>query len=186
MEDAFILKHRDSGAITKFKGTEKGLYVFEPSTTWRESNLRKQGHQLNCFVETVSENKARYTPREFDQAKRARMLYHSLGAPAIDKFKKMIQFNMIKNCPVTLDDIKIAEAVFGPDVATLKGKTTRKTPKAVLPDTIELPKELYRNILTVELCIDTMFVNRMPFLMGIDKSIKYRSAIYVKNMTSRA
>ena len=27
----------------------------------------------------------------------------------------------------------------------------------------------------------TMFVNRMPFLMGIDKSIRYQSVISVKN-----
>ena len=33
---------------------------------------------------------------------------------------------IIKNCPVTIEDVNIAEKIFGADIGTMKGKTTRK------------------------------------------------------------
>ena len=39
--------------------------------------------------------------------------------------------NTIKNCPVTVEDVSIAEKIFGPDVSSLKGKSTRRKPKPV-------------------------------------------------------
>ena len=51
--------------------------------------------------------------------------------------------NAIKNNPVTIEDVKIAEKVFGPDVATLKGKSTRPKPRQMINDKIEIPKEIY-------------------------------------------
>ena len=46
----------------------------------------------------------------------------------------------VQNCPIRIEDIKIAQNIFGPDMATLKGKSTRRKPKAVLEDWIELPR----------------------------------------------
>ena len=39
-----------------------------------------------------------------------------------------------------VEDIEIAENIFGPDVSTLKWKTTRQRPKAVVDDFIEVPR----------------------------------------------
>jgi hypothetical protein len=36
--------------------------------------------------------------------------------------------NIITNNPVTTDDIKIAEKMFGPDIGAIKGKTTSCKP----------------------------------------------------------
>jgi hypothetical protein len=36
--------------------------------------------------------------------------------------------NLINNCPITIEDIKIAEDIYGPDIAVLKRKTVRKKP----------------------------------------------------------
>jgi hypothetical protein len=36
--------------------------------------------------------------------------------------------NSIKNNPVTTEDIEIAEKIFGPDIPSLKGKTTCRKP----------------------------------------------------------
>ena len=78
------------------------------------------------FLETVDENKKFYTKRQFERAKRARELLYSLGYPSINDMKAIIRMNAIKNNPVTTEDVDIAEKIFGPDVATLKGKTTRQ------------------------------------------------------------
>eukprot|EP00978_Attheya_sp_CCMP212_P046879 scaffold417388_cov32-Attheya_sp.AAC.1 len=50
--------------------------------------------------------------------------------------------NIVKDNPITIEDIKLAEKIFGPDVATLKSKTTRRKPLAVIEDAITIPREL--------------------------------------------
>ena len=50
--------------------------------------------------------------------------------------------NAIKYCPVTINNIKIAEQIFGKDISTIKGKSVCKTPRAIVNDTIEILKEL--------------------------------------------
>jgi hypothetical protein len=47
-----------------------------------------------------------------------------MGTPSVNDFKAIIMSNMVCNLPITLDNVKIAEKVLGPDVGTLKGKAT--------------------------------------------------------------
>ena len=54
----------------------------------------------------------------------------------------MLKGNVIKNCPVTAADEDIAEKIYGQAISTLKGKITRKTPKAVVADEVLIPQEL--------------------------------------------
>ena len=59
---------------------------------------------------------------------------------------------MIKNCPVTTEDINIAEQCFGPDMGAIKEKTTRQTPNPVQDDNIEISpetREIHKNIIYV-------------------------------------
>ena len=70
------------------------------------------------------------------------LLYHIVGSPTVEAFKAMLKGNVIKNCPITAADVDIAEKIYGPAISTLKGKTTRKTPKAVVADEVLIPQEL--------------------------------------------
>ena len=63
-------------------------------------------------------------------------LYHIVGSPTVEAFKAMLKGNVIKNCPVTAADVDIAEKIYAPAISTLKRKTTRKTPKAVVADEV--------------------------------------------------
>ncbi len=64
--------------------------------------------------------------------------------------------NMIKDCLVTTENIVIAEKIFGPEIAALKGKITRRKPTPVVDDNIEIPKELVEahNQHNIALCFD--------------------------------
>jgi len=131
----------------------------------------------------VDENKKFYTQRQFERAKRARELFYSLGNPSTNDMKALIRMNTIKNNPVTTTDIEIAEKIFGPDIASLKGKTTRRMPVPVVEDRIEIPRELIAAQYSVTLCLDGMKVNGIPFLTTISKNIMYRTAQYVQHQT---
>ena len=57
-----------------------------------------------------------------------------VGAPTLLNLKMMIRQNIIHNFPVTVEDIQIAENIFGPGVSNLKGITTRQRPKMAVDD----------------------------------------------------
>jgi hypothetical protein len=86
------------------------------------------------LIQTVTNNKTLFTQREITAADRARALYRMLGRPSQQKFEDILSKNIIVNCPVTVDDAKRANIIYGPDIATLKGNTNRGQPAARVPD----------------------------------------------------
>ena len=63
-----------------------------------------------------------------------------VGAPNLQILKMMIRQNISKNCPVKVKDIAIAENIFGPDLSTLKVRTTRQRPNVAVDNFIEIPR----------------------------------------------
>ena len=86
------------------------------------------------------ENKKGFSERHYKRALAARNIYHMVGAPTLINLEMMIRKSIIRNFPVTVEDIEIAKKIFGPGVSTLKATTTRKTPKMVVDDFIEIPR----------------------------------------------
>ena len=137
-EDAFNV-HTNNGVV-QFKRNNHGLYTYKP----RESYIKEVEAKNNMcnLVTTVNENKVGYTKRQIEDAKTARKLYHMMGCPTIQNFKHILRQNIIMNCPVTTEDIDNADKIFGPDIRTMKGKTTRQSPMPVKKDEVQVPKEL--------------------------------------------
>jgi len=174
-EDAFHI-HLPNKTI-KFTRTSNGLYVYKPND-----------HVLGSvsLLNTTKENEQMYTRRQIARAKVARKLYHNIGTPSIRDFKAIIRMNAIQNCPVTTEDIEIAEQVYGKDIGSLKGKTVRSKPLPVIKDYVTIPKELVIKHENIELAMDIMFVNNIPFLTTISKHIMYRTAQPLPNKTATA
>ena len=129
----------------------------------------------------VEDNKSFFTDHQVSRAKRAHKLMHALGCPSNANLKQIIKMNSIKNFPVTTEDIDLTEKVYGPDVASLKGKTFQQIPAPIVNDVIEIPRELIASQYNVDLCIDTMFVNSLAFLTTVSKAIKFRTCDYIPN-----
>ena len=53
-------------------------------------------------MQTVEENKSRYTKKEIDAADTARKLYHAIGRPGYKAFYDTLQRGLMHNCSVTL------------------------------------------------------------------------------------
>jgi hypothetical protein len=80
-------------------------------------------------------------------------------------FLSMVHLNQLKDCPVTHDDIKIAHAIFGPNLANIRGKSVRWSPARVETDYLEIPWDLlsfHKNVTPVR---DVIFVNSLPILV---------------------
>jgi hypothetical protein len=107
--------------------------------------------------------------------KQARKLSHIIGTPTMQNFKSLLQMNVIKNSPVTVEDINIDEEIFGPDVSSLRGKSTRLKPTPVRKDIIQIPKELIVKHHDIELYMDNMYINECGMLTTIDWTIKFQS-----------
>jgi hypothetical protein len=87
--------HTDQGPL-KFEKRSENLYCFQPKHLM--NNVAAQ------LVQTVEENKSFYTDKQVEKAKK----------PDYD-LKTIIKMKSIKNCPVTVADVDLAEKIFGKD-----------------------------------------------------------------------
>ena len=88
----------------------------------------------------------------------------------------------IQNCDVIRQDINNAEHILGPDIGSLKGKTVREASDQVRPEgMVPILATIMDHYLKVLLHVDVMKVNKMPFLVTISYSIKFRTVAFLKN-----
>ena len=111
----------------------------------------------------------------------AKQLLHTLGYPSVVDHKTIIKTNMIQDNPVTKSNIKLMEHLYGPNILTIKGKTTRQHPQKLVSNMVSIPHKICYTQCNVCLNIDIMYINGMPFLTTISKNIKYHTAMWVAN-----
>ena len=76
---------------------------------------------------------------------------------------------MIKNCPITVQDINCMEEIWGKDIAVIKGKTVQETPKQVIDNKINIPKDLYKKASKNKLHMDVIWIEGILFLIACYK-----------------
>lgn len=134
--DGFTI-HKPEGTKHQFKESPRGLFYLDAMAQRNSS-----GEHDMMLIMTVNENKARYTQREFERAKLARKIQHTLGQIGTKQYLKIVESNQLPNCPVNRDDVEAAEDIFGTSVSGLKGKTVRKQPVVVTGSLVQLPMEI--------------------------------------------
>jgi len=134
------------------------------------------------MVSTVYDRKQGYSSRDVVRADFAKKVQEIIGRPSTNDFLSIISNNLLPNCKVTVQDIKMAEDIYGPNLGSLKGKMTRDTPSHVQiqqPDPI--PITIMDRYHEVTLCIDIMYINNIPFLISISRHIKFGTAEKLPN-----
>jgi hypothetical protein len=151
--------HRPDGTTMDFTEHPSGLYV-------HDVNPISKPVADYTFLSTVAANRKLFTPRQVQQADAARKLYRMLGRPDEKTFRHALANNHITNCPLSHDDALRAHIIYGPDVATLKGKMTRATAAAHAPtfQAVPLPSPLLALHPNITLCIDFFYIHQHLFL----------------------
>ena len=166
-KESALCVHRIDGSLMKFIEHQSGLFVYataDPAPAY-------------TLLETVAANKKLFTPRQVTSADLARGLYRKLGRPSEADFYSILTKNLIRNCPVTPDDARRAFRIYGPDVATLKGKMTRTTaaPRAPTFEAVPLSPSISEHHRNITLCVDFFFVQGIGFLHTISRGIGFRT-----------
>ena len=181
-EDLFTMELKDRTLL--FRRTPNNLYAHDPNDSRFTRSIMNQS--LQCMqikplkqVETVESNSKFYTPRQLARAKEARRLLQVLGFPTIEALKEAIRLNIIRDNPVTIQDCEIATSIYGPDVASLKGKLTRRKPDPVNQTLIEMPEQFMERQGDVTLAIDTMFIAGDAYLTSYARNLKYRTCCFI-------
>ena len=177
-EPAFLV-HLLDDTVLWFVEHTNGLYLLVPSV-----NLvtKPPVHSYSC-VSTVADNCAAFSCREHEAANCARQLYRTIGRPSQLKFEAILDHRFILNCPVTKADAQCANAIYGPDLAYLKGKMTEHpaSPHVTTQVHLPLPADIAKHHLSVTLCLDFFYIQRLPFVHAISRKIGYRQAMAVSD-----
>ena len=117
---------------------QKGFYYADVS------DIIGQTPKAGVFSQVVSikENLTKYTKKSVDQAKKARKIQVMFNNISTKKLIHIIDNNMVKGLPITTQDGKLAEEIYGPNVYTIKGKTTNRKVDHIVAPITSIPKQL--------------------------------------------
>jgi hypothetical protein len=179
MDRGGVFKVYNKQGVVEFKPTTNGLHALNlktyPEATFllvNDADLqlpKTEEHQVH--VATVRNNYDNFSRKQIEGAQAACRLMRMIATPSTCDFNALVRLNMIPDCPITTDNIKHADTLFGPDLATIRGKTVRCKPTRVVTDYVDIPRALVDINKQVTLAVDVMFVNLVPFLVSVSRTI---------------
>ena len=101
--------------------------------------------------------------------------------PPTRRFQHIVSKNLVKNCPIESCHIQAADDTFGPNIGSLKGKTRRRTVPHVYAHVDPVPPPILEHHRAVTLCIDLMFVNKIPFFITISRDLRIGTVSWLRN-----
>jgi hypothetical protein len=168
-----IILHRKDGSLIPFTPCNKGLYHYA-----------LQDHEsLNNFwsmISTVAGNAQKFTKQQYKNAVLARHVQNIIMQPGSREFMD-VSINHIRNCPINKQHIQMAESIFGPNLGSLKGKTTYHAPPHFVGHITPVPHDILATHSNILLTINIMYINRLPFLMAYSCSLRFATVEFLKN-----
>ena len=134
------------------------------------------GDQAHMYI--VKETIGYFTQRQVDAAATCRIFQNSAGLTTAGIIA-VVDKRMLNNSPITRESIKHALSIWGPSAPYLDGKTTRRRADAVILNVesiTTIPPHILRNHPVVNLGMDVVMVNRIPFVSTISRVIKLGTA----------
>jgi hypothetical protein len=109
-----------------------------------------------------------------------------LGRPSEDNYTDILDNSQIRSCPITTNDAHRALKIYGPDVATLEGKSVQKQNNSI-PNhqTIKIPAPIIVHYNDVRLFFDIFLVNGAPYFHTILEWIKFCTVAPINNQSKQ-
>jgi hypothetical protein len=123
--------------------------------------------------------------RDYSRALLARTIQDTIGHPSTRSYLHIIENNLLPNCPVTREDVIAAEDIFGPNLGSLKGKTTWLGMSHVRTTPTTLPMQIMSRYKDVTAAGDIIHVNTIPFFMSVSRHIKLGTAEMITSKTAK-
>ena len=167
IDDAIYI-FNDEGQYLRFGRVKHNLYGVHLG----------QGNPTNkCYMfSTVQGQKSLFSDLDCKRAGAVRDLQERLGFPSDVDFANAIEYNVLGTCEYNRQDIRIANKIFGPSHAALKGKWTKRAQKMDrIAETIrnDIPSDILSEYRNIHLDIDIMYVNKIPFFTAISQDIRF-------------
>ena len=105
-----------------------------------------------------------------------------LGHPSQQDFEHYLRGNLIRNCPLTVDDAKRVVDIFGPGVHSLQGKTVKRKRDHVstfIP--IEILEQLEKSYKNDTLCNNNFYINGNVSFHTITRNMKLSTVTSVNS-----
>jgi hypothetical protein len=173
---AFLVTNPKTGTDRVFTRSDRGLFY---------SDVAAPAGTDVSLVTTVDDKRSKYSKADYSRAEQARILQKSLMFPASKDLKSWLDKNIIRDCKLGRRDVSAADDVFGPDTAILQGKTTRKKASNDPIRLAPVPPSILKRYHAVTLCVDIMFVNRIPFLVSISQHLRFGTIELLPSRTSQ-
>jgi hypothetical protein len=108
-----------------------------------------------------------------------------IGSPLDREFRKMVSKRLIPNCPITVKSFDDSKSIFGPDLAGVRGRTTRSKPAHIHVEYLQIPRSIVDRSQEVILAVNVMFVDEVPFLVSVARGINLITAEFTPVRTAK-
>ena len=197
MENTFIFcDSRKANSIFVVVGTKqfefkvygKGLYAFDykqqKAVEYKTNPDLKTHIEPFCFLNSVNCNKEFFSRAEIEGANEATLVQRYFCWPGTDTLIRYLKWNVIKNSPVTPDDVTRRDTIYGPPIPMLEGTMVRTNPNAhEKVKRVEIPVQIAKEYKDVRLSIDIFYLNEETFFHTKSDKINYRTA---NHLTTRS
>eukprot|EP00536_Pseudo-nitzschia_multiseries_P014537 jgi/Psemu1/39067/gm1.39067_g len=152
----------DQYRITLDTAITQSFFVHKPDGTT---------HGTILAITSVEGQKKLYSDLDVRRATKARKLQDSMGFPSIKDYLEIVDNDLLLNCPVTRQDIKVAEDIFRPNTNVVKGKA----------DVDPIPTDILMQYRSVALSIDIFTVNGIKFFRSVSRHLYFWTVRVIEN-----
>jgi len=156
------------------------MYLCPPKKGLYFSDVKND--TAHVMINTVDSIKNKYTVKEYANAHKACSIQDIIGRPSTKDYIEYIEKGLIPNCPITKQDIIRAEDILGPNLGSLKGKTTCRKPARVKINTLDnLPDGMLEEHGNLTLAVDIMYIKKIPFVVTLSRAIRFGTIEMIKD-----
>ncbi len=169
--------HKDKQGLPyidlKESSQEAAMMLLQHGVETYEAGENKVLEGGTSFVQSMHGNYKGHTKQEILKAKEACRVQAMLENLSKKAFQRMVSSNLIANCPFSSSDVTNTRAIFGPDLASVRGKTVYQMPAPVVGDYMAVHCSLVDANKVITLAADVFFVDRMQFPLIVLRRIKF-------------